>query len=204
MTQVSNSFGWFLLVLPTKPLALWTCSVHVFGWFMGLQNRVAFLESFIREQVLKSFLDRTNSLELSAFRFSNSLYDSKKSRKLRVLISSFGVFSGPFLVLFFENSFFYFLKKFCPDVFRITVMVIALTMFVCVMSSSVGGSFRIFLDPCWCVISYFLRSVQYFFMKFLFRLLKTLWLLFMDLVQLSQSYRATMRRKLTFYQYKSQ
>ena len=86
--------------------------------------------------------------------------------------------------------------KFCTYVFGITLTVTTLKIIFHVMSSSAGGYFGIFWAH-FCV--WFSISWELFFHEIFYRFLKVLWTLFMDWVQLSQSYRATTARQFNFY-----
>ena len=55
---------------------------HVFGWFPGLQNvHVFFFGKFTREQVLKLFLGRYNSLKPPVFGFWDRLFLVSKNQE---------------------------------------------------------------------------------------------------------------------------
>ena len=55
--------------------------------------------------------------------------------------------------------------KCCTDVFGIPLTATALKIIFHAMSSSAGGHFGIFLGPLWCVVFYFLGTIQCFSLK---------------------------------------
>ena len=55
--------------------------------------------------------------------------------------------------------------KCCTDVFGIPLTATTLKIIFHAMSSSAGGHFGIFLGPLWCVVFYFLGTIQCFSLK---------------------------------------
>ena len=81
--------------------------------------------------------------------------------------------------------------KFYADIFGITLTVTILKTVFHVMSSSAGDYFGMWFSISWELFNFYFHEIFY-------RVLKTLWPLFMDWIQLSEGYRALTKRQLTF------